>query len=55
MNCWPAPKGSPRAADCPDGGCRELINVVHNDNHLREVLMEDGSVTTISALLPYRL
>ncbi len=32
-----------------------MINVVHNDNHLREVLMEDGSVTTISALLPYRL
>lgn len=39
----------------PCGRCREFINAVHDDNHLCEVLMEDGSVTTIGALLPYRL
>ena len=27
----------------------------HEDNHLCEVLMEDGSITTIGELLPYRL
>lgn len=39
----------------PCGRCREFINCLHEDNHLCEVLMEDGSITTIGALLPYRL
>lgn len=43
------------SACAPCGRCREFINAVHDDNHLCEVLMEDGSVTTIGALLPYRL
>lgn len=42
-------------ACAPCGRCREFINAVHDDNHLCEVLMEDGSVTTIEALLPSRL
>ena len=39
----------------PCGRCREFINCLYEDNHLCEVLMEDGSITTIGALLPYRL
>ena len=39
----------------PCGRCREFINCLHEDNHLCEVLMEDGSITTIGKLLPYRL
>ena len=39
----------------PCGRCREFINCLHEDNYLCEVLMEDGSITTIGALLPYRL
>ena len=39
----------------PCGRCREFINCLHEDNHLCEVLMEDGSITTIGELLPYRL
>jgi len=42
-------------ARAPGGRCREFIDAVHDDNHLCEVLMEDGSITTIGALLPYRL
>lgn len=42
-------------ACAPCGRCREFINAVHDENHLCEVLMEDGSVTTIGAMLPYRL
>lgn len=42
-------------ACAPCGRCREFINAVHDDNHLCEVLLENGSVTTIGALLPYRL
>lgn len=43
------------SACAPCGRCREFIDAVHDDNHLCEVLMEDGSITTIGALLPYRL
>ena len=39
----------------PCGRCREFINCLHEDNHLCEVLMEDGSIMTIGELLPYRL
>ncbi|MBR4083121.1 MAG: cytidine deaminase [Lachnospiraceae bacterium] len=39
----------------PCGRCREFINCLHDDNYLCEVLLEDGSVTTIGELLPYRL
>lgn len=39
----------------PCGRCREFINCLHEDNYMCEVLMEDGSITTIGDLLPYRL
>lgn len=39
----------------PCGRCREFINCLHEDNHMCEVLMEDGSITTIGEILPYRL
>lgn len=39
----------------PCGRCREFINCLHEDNYLCEVLMEDGSISTIGNLLPYRL
>ena len=39
----------------PCGRCREFINCLHEDNHLCQVLLEDGSITTIGDLLPYRL
>ena len=39
----------------PCGRCREFINCLHEDNYLCEVLLEDGSITTIGELLPYRL
>lgn len=39
----------------PCGRCREFINSIHDDNYLCEVLLEDGTVTTIGELLPYRL
>ena len=42
-------------ACAPCGRCREFINVVHDENYKCEVLLEDGSVTTIEKLLPYRL
>ncbi len=39
----------------PCGRCREFINSIHDDNYLCEVLLEDGTITTIGELLPYRL
>ena len=39
----------------PCGRCREFINALHDDNHLCEVILEDGSITTIGKLLPYRM
>ena len=39
----------------PCGRCREFINCLHDDNYLCEVLLEDGSLTSIGELLPYRL
>ena len=39
----------------PGGRCREFINSIHDDNYLCEVLLEDGTITTIGDLLPYRL
>lgn len=42
-------------ACAPCGRCREFINSVHDENYLCEVLLEDGSVTTIEKLLPFRL
>ena len=35
--------------------CREFINCIDDENYLCEVILEDGSVTTIRALLPNRL
>lgn len=39
----------------PCGRCRESINSIYDDNYMCEVLLEDGSITTIGELLPYRL
>lgn len=39
----------------PCGRCREFINCIDDENYLCEVMLEDGSVTTIGALLPHRL
>lgn len=39
----------------PCGRCREFINSVHDENYLCEVILEDGTITTIGELLPYRL
>lgn len=39
----------------PCGRCREFINSIHDENYLCEVLLEDGTITTIGDLLPYRL
>lgn len=39
----------------PCGRCREFINSVHDENYLCEVILEDGTITTIGDLLPYRL
>ncbi len=42
-------------ACAPCGRCREFINAIHDENYLCEVMLEDGSITTIEKLLPYRL
>ncbi len=42
-------------ACAPCGRCREFINAVHDENYKCEVMLEDGSITTIGELLPYRL
>lgn len=39
----------------PCGRCREFINCIDDENFLCEVILEDGSVVTIGALLPARL
>jgi len=39
----------------PCGRCRAFIDAIHDENYKCEVLMEDGSVTTIEQLLPYRM
>ena len=39
----------------PCGRCRALIDAIHDENYKGEVLLEDGSVTTIEQLLPYRM
>lgn len=39
----------------PCGRCREFINSVNDENYKCEVILEDGSITTIGELLPYRL
>ena len=42
-------------ACAPCGRCREFINSVHDENYKCEVMLEDGSITTIAELLPYRM
>lgn len=42
-------------ACAPCGRCREFINAIDDENYKCEVLLENGSVTTIGDLLPYRL
>jgi len=42
-------------ACAPCGRCREFINSVHDENYKCEVMLEDGTITTIGELLPYRL
>ncbi len=42
-------------ACAPCGRCREFINCLNDENYLCEVLLEDGTITTIGDLLPYRL
>lgn len=39
----------------PCGRCREFVNSIHDENYLCEVILEDGSITTIGELLPHRL
>lgn len=42
--------------DCaPCGRCREFINCIDDENYKCEVLLEDGTITTIGELLPNRL
>ena len=42
-------------ACAPCGRCRALIDAIHDENHKCEVLLEDGSVTSIEELLPHRM
>lgn len=42
-------------ACAPCGRCREFINAVDDENYKCKVMLEDGSITTIGELLPYRL
>lgn len=42
-------------ACAPCGRCREFINAIDDENYKCEVLLEDGSITTIGELLPHRL
>lgn len=42
-------------ACAPCGRCREFINAINDENYKCQVLLEDGSITTIGELLPYRL
>jgi cytidine deaminase len=42
-------------ACAPCGRCREFINAIDDENYKCEVLLENGSITTIEELLPYRL
>lgn len=42
-------------ACAPCGRCREFINAVHDENYQCEVMLEDGTITTIKNLLPCRL
>jgi len=39
----------------PCGRCRAFIDAIDDENYKCEVLLEDGSVTTIEQLLPYRM
>ena len=39
----------------PCGRCREFINCIHDENYLCQVILEDGTITTIGDLLPNRL
>lgn len=39
----------------PCGRCREFINCIDDNNYKCEVLLEDGTITTIGELLPNRL
>lgn len=39
----------------PCGRCREFINCIDDENYKCEVLLEDGTITTIGELLPNRL
>lgn len=39
----------------PCGRCREFISAIHDENYKCEVMIEDGSITTIGDLLPYRM
>ena len=42
-------------ACAPCGRCGEFINCIDDENYKCEVILEDGSITTIGELLPYRL
>ena len=50
--CLDAPA---RLGCAPCGRCRAFIDAIHDENYRCEVLLEDGSVTTIEQLLPYRM
>lgn len=38
----------------PCGRCREFISQLHEDNLSTEVMIDDGKIVTLEALLPYR-
>ena len=38
----------------PCGRCREFIRQLHEDNLSTEVMISDGKIVTLEALLPYR-
>ena len=38
----------------PCGRCREFVSQLHEDNLSAEVMLGDGTVATLEALLPYR-
>jgi len=42
-------------ACAPCGRCRAFIDAIDDENYKCEVLLDDGSVTTIERLLPYRM
>jgi cytidine deaminase len=47
--------GEDKLPCAPCGRCREFICQIDDENYKCEVLLEDGTITTIDNLLPYRM